>query len=268
MCKLGADCIFGAWAHRPAGGTLTNEEADHEVGPSESKPTVERESQPSLRLESQLQPFVSREEHAMKLSTYGLGAVSFLSILAVWSARAQVIVLASDPAYYEGVGESALATAIRVLERSTNGRVLEVRFARAPDDEASFVAVIAKDDELAYIREYPVTEPIDVIQVTELPAWMADWKLNAYMKSAEKAKVPLADAVEAAERAEKAPAVAAGIAKPLDATTAVLSYNVEILRNGKPQRVAIDAESGHRIANPEALYESWTPTEIVRRIAE
>ena len=88
---------------------------------------------------------------------------------------------------------------------------------------------------------------------------------RAYMKSIAKAEVPLTAAILQAEEAEDAPAIAAGLASPLSPTTAVLAYNIELIRGDRPVRVAIDAQTGRRIANPEALYESWTPTELARR---
>ncbi|HET7607994.1 MAG TPA: hypothetical protein VFL84_04910, partial [Gammaproteobacteria bacterium] len=151
------------------------------------------------------------------------------------------------------------------LEDETGGKVLEIRFARDANDEASFEAVVTADDELVYMRAYSGTVPVEVLETAELPAWMAGWKLTAYMKSIEKAEVPLTAAILQAEEAENAPAIAAGLAKPLSPTTAVLAYNIELIRGDQPVRVAIDAQTGRRIANPEALYETWTPTELVRR---
>ena len=40
---------------------------------------------------------------------------------------------------------------------------------------------------------------------------------------------------------------------------AVLAYNVELIKDGKPKRVVIDAVTGLPIANPEPLLDPWTP---------
>ena len=61
-----------------------------------------------------------------------------------------------------------------------------------------------------------------------------------------------------------APAIGAGLAKPLSGANQVLAYNIELLKGGKRRLIAIDATSGAKIANPEALYESWTPVRLVR----
>ena len=191
----------------------------------------------------------------------GISLVALLSL----SAQPQVVVVGSNPAYYESVTRSALAEAVQALEDETGGKVLEIRFARDADDEASFEVVLVADDELVYMRAYPVTDILEVLEIAELPPWMAGWTLTAYMRSIAKAEVPLTAAILQAEEAEDAPAIAAGLANPLSATTAVLAYNIELIRGDRPMRVAIDARTGRRIANPEALYESWTPTELVRR---
>jgi hypothetical protein len=171
----------------------------------------------------------------------------------------------SNPGYYESVTRSALAEAVQALEAETGGKVLEIRFARDADEEASFEAVLAAADELVYTRAYSATGLVEVLEIAELPPWMAGWALTAYMKSIAKAEVPLTAAILQAEEAENAPAIAAGLATPLSPTTAVLAYNIELIRGDRPVRVAIDAKTGQRIANPEALYETWTPTELVRR---
>ena len=193
-----------------------------------------------------------------------LPGVALVALLST-SVQSQVVVVVSNPAYYESVTRSALAEAVEALEDETRGKVLEIRFARDADDEASFEVVLVADDELVYMRAYPVTDILEVLEIAELPPWMAGWTLTAYMRSIAKAEVPLTAAILQAEVAEDAPAIAAGLASPLSATTAVLAYNIELIRGDRPVRVAIDARTGRRIANPEALYERWTPTELVRR---
>ena len=194
-----------------------------------------------------------------------LPGVALVALLST-SVQSQVVVVVSNPAYYESVTRSALAEAVQALEDETGGNVLEIRFARDADEDASFEVVLAAaDDELVYMRAYSVTGLLEVLEIAELPSWMAGWTLTAYMRSIAKAEVPPTAAILEAEEAEDAPAIAAGLANPLSATTAVLAYNIELIRGDRPVRVAIDARTGRRIANPEALYESWTPTELARR---
>jgi hypothetical protein len=109
-----------------------------------------------------------------------------------------------------------------------------------------------------------VNEEVTKIAIKEVPAWMLDWKLTAYVKSIEKATVPLTKAIADAESIARAPAIGAGLAKPLTGTNQVLAYNVELLAHGKRTRIAIDATSGAKIANPDELYEPWTPVKLLR----
>jgi hypothetical protein len=159
--------------------------------------------------------------------------------------------------------ETSLAKAVDVLEAATGGKVLEIRFVDEVGHER-FESVVAKADEVIYMAVDPATEGVTRVAVKKLPAWMLDWKLTAYVQSIEKAKVSLSKAVARAEALAGAPAIGAGLAKPLSGSNHVLAYNVELLRNGKREHIAIDATSGAKIANPAELYEPWTPVRLVR----
>jgi hypothetical protein len=68
----------------------------------------------------------------------------------------------------------------------------------------------------------------------------------------------------AAEERASAPAIGAGLAKPLSGTNAVLAYWVETIKDRDRERLAVDARSGAFIANPEALYVPYTPVKLAR----
>jgi hypothetical protein len=157
----------------------------------------------------------------------------------------------------------SLSKAVDALEAATGGKVLEIRFVDETGHER-FESVVATPDAVVYMAVDPVNEAVTKIAVKKLPAWMLNWKMTEYVRSLEKANVSLSKAVAKAEALAGAPAIGAGLAKPLSGTNQVLAYNVELLRNGKRERVAIDATSGAKIANPEALYEPWTPVRLVR----
>jgi len=158
---------------------------------------------------------------------------------------------------------ASLSTAVDALEAATGGKVLEIRFVDEKRRER-FESVVAKPDQVIYMAVDPVTENVTKIAIKELPAWMLNWKLTEYVSSIEKATVPLAKAITKAEAMAGAPAIGAGLAKPLSGANQVLAYNIELLKGGKRRLIAIDATSGAKIANPEALYESWTPVRLVR----
>lgn len=167
----------------------------------------------------------------------------------------------ADPGLHEG----ALRQAVQALEHSTGGKVLEIRLSDEPG-EISFDAVIAKGEDLLDMHIASVSDAVTSIDIAQLPEWMVGRKLTEYMKSIYKARLPLADAIGMAERKAKAPAVGAGLAKPLSGNNAVLAYNVEVMKKQKRERIALDAITGAPIANPDQLYEEWSPVKLARRL--
>lgn len=161
---------------------------------------------------------------------------------------------------------TSLTDAIAAVEDAIGGKILEIRFLKGIGK--GYEAVVAKKHELINVRENPLTKHVTVITVEETPAWMLDWKLRADIRSIEKAKVPLAEAVKTAEAIAHAPAIDAGLAKPLTPDNAVLAYNIEVAKNGKPERVVIDATTNSVIANPDGLLDPWTPEKLVEKTVQ
>ena len=164
-----------------------------------------------------------------------------------------------------GVSDDSLSHAVQMLERKTGGKVLEVRLSDEPGNP-SFDAVIVKGDDLLYMHIAAPSDAITSIEIKQLPEWMVGRKLKAYMKSIRQAQVPLAQAITIGERMANKPAIGAGLAAPLSGSNAVLAYNVEVMKAGKRERIAIDAITGAPIANPDELYVEWTPVKLVRRM--
>lgn len=186
--------------------------------------------------------------------------LAFIAIAALGWARVQ----ASEADLMLPMG--ALAHAADALERKTGGRVLEIRLVDEKG-EAAFECAVAVDDAVVYMRVASVTDEVTEIAVKELPEWLLNYKLQLYMRSIEQAQVPLVEAIMKAENRARAPAIGAGVAKPLGGTNAVLAYYVETLRGKRRGLEAVDAKTGRPIANPEAVYEHWTPVRILRRSA-
>jgi hypothetical protein len=196
----------------------------------------------------------------MKAPRILLKAVAIALVAGVWPAQP------AQPAQTGAadIPRGSLTKAVGALEDSTGGKVLEIRFVDEVGHE-HFESVVAKPDEVIYMAVNPVNENVTKIAIKELPASMLNWKLTQYVRSIEKANVPLTKAVADAESLAQAPAIGAGLAKPLTGANQVLAYNIELLlADGKRKRVAIDATSGAKIANPEELYESWTPVKLLR----
>jgi len=123
----------------------------------------------------------------------------------------------------------ALAQAAAALEQSTGGRVLEVRLANAGGAPA-FEAAIAQHDAVVYMRIESPGDNATEIKVRELPPWLLNYHMDAYVRSISKAQIPLDEAIVKAEARDSAPAIDAGIAKPLSGTNAVLAYFVETMK--------------------------------------
>jgi uncharacterized membrane protein YkoI len=186
-------------------------------------------------------------------------ALSTLALLLLTAAAA------TSQQHEPGVRDDSLSHAVQALESKTGGKVLEVRLSDEPGDPA-FDAVIVKGDDLLYMHIAAPSDAVTSIEIKQLPEWMVGRELTAYMKSIQQARVPLARAISIAERSANSPAIGAGLAAPLSGTNAVLAYNVEMMKAGKRERIAIDAISGAPIANPDGLYASWTPVKLVRRL--
>ena len=164
-----------------------------------------------------------------------------------------------------GVSDDSLSHAVQVLEGKTGGKVLEVRLSDEPGDP-SFDAVIAKGDDVLYMHIAAISDAVTSIEIKQLPEWMLGREMKAYVKGIRQAHLPLAQAIALAERTANKPAIGAGLAAPLSGTNAVLAYNVEVMKAGKRDRIAIDAITGAPIANPDEIYAAWTPVKLVRRI--
>jgi uncharacterized membrane protein YkoI len=160
----------------------------------------------------------------------------------------------------------ALAHAAAALEQSTGGRVLEVRLANAPGAPA-FEAAIARKGAVLYMRIESPSDNVTEIKARDLPAWLLNYHMEAYMRSISKTQVPLDAAIKKVEERDNAPAIDAGIAKPLSGTNAVLAYFVETMKGSTRHTSAIDATTGAPIANPDELFEARKPVDLAKRLA-
>jgi uncharacterized membrane protein YkoI len=189
-----------------------------------------------------------------------LTLAKFVSAALILSVLQPAMSRGTDPGLHEG----SLRQAVQALEHGTGGKVLEIRLSDEPG-EISFDAVIAKGEDLLDMHIAGVNDTVTSIEIAQLPEWMVGRKLTEYMRSIYKAKLPLADAIGMAERKAKEPAVGAGLAKPLSGSNAVLAYNVEVMKGQKRERIALDAITGAPIANPDQLYEEWSPVKLAGR---
>jgi uncharacterized membrane protein YkoI len=164
---------------------------------------------------------------------------------------------------YQQVKPGSLSRALHAVEQSTGGHVLEVRLLH--EHGPGFEAVVGKGKQIINVRVNSVSNEVTRIAVSETPQWMLDWRLKSEMQQIKQAKVSPAEAVRAVEKAEGAPAVDVGLARPTSGDNSVLAYNVEVVKDGTPQRVAIDANTGQIIADPETVLGPWTPERLAER---
>jgi uncharacterized membrane protein YkoI len=187
-----------------------------------------------------------------------------LLLLFLGSLAAQPPSLARDEQPIVPMG--ALAHAAAALEQSTGAKVLEVRLANAPGAPA-FEAAIARKDGVLYMRIEAPGDNVTQIKARDLPPWLLNYHMEAWIRSISKAQVPLDAAIRKAEERDNAPAIDAGIAKPLSGTNAVLAYFVETMKGSTRHESAIDATTGAPIANPDELYEARKPVDLAKRLA-
>jgi uncharacterized membrane protein YkoI len=148
-----------------------------------------------------------------------------------------------------------LSNAVKTIEAASGGRVVEIRYNNVAG-VPGYDYVVEKDSQVSFKRfSVPTGGMITLTEKTE-PAWMLNWRQRQDVKVVNAAKVSLSDAIHTAEAEARAPAVAAGIAASAsNPTSDVHAYNVAVLTQGKLRRVAVDADTGQPIEDPQALSE-------------
>ena len=96
-----------------------------------------------------------------------------------------------------------------------------------------FEAALLKNGGVLYMRIASPDAHVTEIDVKSLPPWLLNYHLEAYSRSAERAQVPIQVAIAKAEKRNHAPAIDAGIAKPLSGGNAVLANFVETLNGSR-----------------------------------
>lgn len=161
---------------------------------------------------------------------------------------AQPAYSSTDLASFHG-SDDTLTNAIRDVQQSTGGTVVEIRFA-PQNGQAGFHTVVANGGRVSFGRLVPPSNQLNAL--TTQPDWMLKWRQRADVNLATKAKVSLSQAIHTAESAAGAPAVAAGIARGAS-NIAVHAYNVLLDQGGTTKRMAVDSNTGEVIADPSAL---------------
>jgi uncharacterized membrane protein YkoI len=160
---------------------------------------------------------------------------------------------AADVGAFHG-DQKALTGAIRKIQQSTGGKVVEVRFA-GNEGAPGFLAAVAKGKNVEFVHFDQASGK--VVPTGSRPDWALKWQQRTDVKLAEHAPITLSKAIATAEQSKNAPAIAAGIARSAsDPMSSVHAYNVLLDDGGSLRRVAVDSSSGQIIADPGAL-EGW-----------
>jgi hypothetical protein len=169
---------------------------------------------------------------------------------------AQSSYMKADLSGFKGTNTTLINT-IGKVEKTTGGRVLEIRYTNK-GGTPGFHAVVAKGKEVVFLQVAVEGGKTVEVSSADKPDWMLKWPATTQLAAAISAKVPLVDAIKAAEQnGAGGPAVAAGIARSADNPTAnVKAYNVLVLQGGDLTRVAVDDRTGQVIQDPSAL-SSW-----------
>jgi uncharacterized membrane protein YkoI len=159
----------------------------------------------------------------------------------------------TDVAAFHG-NQKTLTHAIKKIEQSTGGKVIEIRFA-VDHGTPGFHSVVAKGGEVefAFLKQ----SSGKVVPINTHPDWMLKWQQRTDVQLAESAPKSLSQAIQAAEKSKSAPALAAGMARSASSPTSdVHAYNVLLDYKGSVKRVAVDSSTGEIIEDPQAL-ETW-----------
>jgi uncharacterized membrane protein YkoI len=145
----------------------------------------------------------------------------------------------------------SLAGAIADVEAKTGGKVINIRF-KDVDGTPSYQAVVVTPNDVGLAQVNARSGHVSGLD-RKISDRSLKWEQRNDLKSFAEANTPLSKAIAKAERLAGGPAVNAGLAKSLTPNNDVLAYNIEVLKLGQVQRIAVDATTGEVIADPDTL---------------
>jgi uncharacterized membrane protein YkoI len=151
------------------------------------------------------------------------------------------------------VAATSLPNAITAIETKTRGKVMNIRLEDDGSGTPVYDAVVVTPRAVGVARFYARTRKVSRIGDDKTSDRSLKWEQLGDVKSFGKATTPLSKAIATVEQITGAPAINAGLAKRLTPNDDVLAYNIEILKDGQAERIAIDANSDEVIADPMAL---------------
>lgn len=151
------------------------------------------------------------------------------------------------------VATVSLPKAIAAIEAKTGGRVMNIRYENDGGNTPIYDAVVVRPHAVGVARLYVQTGEVSGIGDDKTSDRSLKWKQRDDVTSFDKATVALSKAIDTAEQVAGAPAINAGLAKSLTPINNVLAYNIEVVKDGRSHRIAIDATTNEVIADPSAM---------------
>jgi uncharacterized membrane protein YkoI len=149
---------------------------------------------------------------------------------------------------------NTLVNAIAVIEQSTTGKVIDIRFSSS-NGIPGYNVVLVKGAQVQFFHFEERSKHVVELDASSKPIYMLNWQGKADVHFAQTAQVSLSTAVQTAEQSQPgAPAMAAGIARSAsNPESEVHAYNVLLNRGGSAKRIAVDSATGEVISDPSAL---------------
>jgi len=147
---------------------------------------------------------------------------------------------------------ASLPTAISTIEAKTGGKVMDIRFVDAGGAPV-YEAVVVTSGTVGLARLDAQTGAVSGFDHDQTPDQSYDWEHQRDLNSFAKATTPLSAAIETAEQLAGTSAVNAGLAEALTPDNDVLAYNIEVVKGGRVERIAVDAATNEVIADPSAI---------------
>jgi uncharacterized membrane protein YkoI len=149
---------------------------------------------------------------------------------------------------------NTLVNAIAVIEQSTGGKVIDIRFSNA-NGMPGYNVVLVKGTQVQFFHFEERSKHVVELDASSKPIYMLNWRGKSDVHFAQQAQVPLSAAIQTAEQSQPgAPAMAAGIARSAsNPDSEVHAYNVLLNRAGSVKRIAVDSATGQVISDPGSL---------------
>jgi uncharacterized membrane protein YkoI len=151
--------------------------------------------------------------------------------------------------------DNTLVNAIALIEQSTGGKVIDIRFSNTTNGMPGYNVVIVKAAQVQFFHFEERSKHVTELDASSKPVYMLNWRGKSDVHFAQQAPVSLSTAIQTAEQSQPgAPAMAAGIARSAsNPDSDVHAYNVLLNRGGSVKRVAVDSATGQVISDPSAL---------------